>query len=101
MKCLICRQAETVDGLTTINFEHGEFRLVVNNVPARVCPSCREAYVEEEVAVRLLRDAEEMSRAGIYDDVIEYSNNVTLSDSEGSLSPKAGDSSVAENAPSE
>lgn len=72
MICLICRQAETVDGLTTVNFEHGEFRLVVNNVPARICPSCGEAYVDEEVAVKLLRDAEEMSRAGINDDVIEY-----------------------------
>jgi len=71
MICLICRQAETVDGLTSVNFERGEMRLAVNNVPARVCPSCGEAYVEEEVAVQLLREAEEMSKAG-KDDVIEY-----------------------------
>jgi len=72
MICLICRQAETVDGLTSVTFERGEMKLVVNSVPARVCPSCGEAYLDEEVAVRLLRDAEEMSRAGISDDVIEY-----------------------------
>jgi YgiT-type zinc finger domain-containing protein len=78
MICLICRQAEIVDGLTSVHFERGEMRLVVNNVPARVCPSCGEAYVDEEVAVKLLRDAEEMSRAGIRDDVIEYNNDVTL-----------------------
>jgi len=72
MNCLICRQAEAVDGLTSVNFERGEMRLVVNNVPARVCPGCGEAYVDEEVAVRLLLDAEEMSKAGISDDVIEY-----------------------------
>ena len=72
MICLICRQAESIDGLTSVHFERGEMRLVVNNVPARVCPSCGEAYLDEEVAVRLLRDAEEMSRAGISDDVIEY-----------------------------
>ena len=75
MICLICRQAETVDGLTSVNFERGEFRLVVNNVPARVCPSCREAYVDEEVAMQLLREAEEMSKAG-KDDVIEYNNSI-------------------------
>lgn len=72
MMCLICRQTETIDGLTSVNFERGEMMLVVNNVPARVCPSCGEAYVDQEVAVKLLRDAEEMSRAGINNDVIEY-----------------------------
>jgi len=70
--CLICRQAETVDGLTTVHFERGEMRLVVTQVPARVCPSCGEAFVEEQVAVSLLREAESMSAAGEMDGVIEY-----------------------------
>ena len=73
MNCLICRQAETVDGLTSVHFERGEFKLVVNNVPARICPACGEAYVHEDVAVRLLRDAEEMSKTGKLEEVIEYS----------------------------
>ena len=78
MICLVCRQAEIIDGLTSVHFERGEFSLVVKNVPSRVCPSCGEAYVDEHVAVKLLRDAEEMSKAGINDDVIEYRNDVTL-----------------------
>ena len=61
-----------MDGLTSVHFERGEMRLVVNNVPARVCPSCGEAYVEEVVAVRLLREADAMSAAGEMDAVIEY-----------------------------
>jgi YgiT-type zinc finger domain-containing protein len=73
MICLICRQVEIVDGLTSVRFERGEFRLVVNGVPARVCPSCGEAYVDEEIAVQLLRDAEEMCRAGMLEVVSEYS----------------------------
>ena len=73
MICLICRQAETVDGFTSVTFARDEMRLIVNNVPARVCPSCGEAYVEEDVAVRLLREAEEISAAGMMDHVIEYS----------------------------
>lgn len=72
MICLICRQAETLDGLTSLHFERGEMRLVVNHVPARVCPSCGEAYVEESVAVKLLREAETMSAAGEMDAVIKY-----------------------------
>ena len=72
MICLICRQAETIDGLTSVKFERGEMRLLVNHVPARVCPSCGEAYLDDEVAMRLLREAEETSKAGISDDVTEY-----------------------------
>lgn len=72
MICLLCRQAETVDGVTSVCFERGEVRLVVNNVPARVCPSCGEAYVEEQVAVSLLREAEAMFAAGELDAVRNY-----------------------------
>ena len=72
MICLVCRQAEIVDGLTSVTFERDEIRLVVNNIPARVCPGCGEAYVEEDVAVQLLREAEEMSAAGMMDGVINY-----------------------------
>ena len=72
MLCLICRQAETVDGLTSVHFERGEMRLVVNKVPARVCPSCGEAYVDEQVAVQLLRHADAMSAAGEMEGVIAY-----------------------------
>jgi YgiT-type zinc finger domain-containing protein len=76
MICLVCRQAETLDGLTSIHFERGEMRLVVNHVPARVCPSCGEAYVKEQVAVRLLREAEAISAVGEMEAVREYSSDV-------------------------
>ena len=66
MICLICREAEIVDRLTSVTFGRGEFRLTVIGVPARVCPSCGEAYVEEQIAAQLLRDAEETSKAGIW-----------------------------------
>jgi YgiT-type zinc finger domain-containing protein len=72
MICLICRQAEIVDGPTSITLERGEMKFRVDHVPARICPSCGEAYVEEEVAVQLLQDAEDMSDAGILDVVREY-----------------------------
>ena len=72
MMCLICRQAELIDGLTPVTLERGELRLVINNVPALVCPACGEAYVDEAVAIQLLRDAEEVSKAGIMDGVREY-----------------------------
>ena len=72
MLCLICRQAETLDGLTSVTFERGEMRLKVKNVPAHICPVCGEAYLEEEVAVRVLWGAEEMSRAGEMESELEF-----------------------------
>ena len=64
-----------------IHFERGEMRLVVKYVPARVCPGCGEAYVEAEVAARLLRDAERMYLAGELDVVVEYDYQTKLLDS--------------------
>ena len=84
MICLICRQAETVGGLTSVHFVRGEMRLVVNKVPARVCPSCGEAYVEAEVAVRLLQAAEALSGLGESDVVVEYDRRAELLDSHNS-----------------
>lgn len=73
MICLICRQAEIVDGLTFVTFERDEFRLIVNGIPARVCPSCGEAYVDEAIATRLLNIARQKHEAGIVDSQSEYS----------------------------
>ena len=73
MTCLICRQAEIVDGFTSIPFERDEFKLVINNVPAHICPSCGEAIVDEDVAVRLLSAAEDVVNEGIIEEIRDYS----------------------------
>ena len=72
MICLICRRAETIDGLTSVKFERGEMRLVIKSVPAHVCPSCGEAYVAENIATQLLQDAEEMSAMGEFESETEF-----------------------------
>jgi YgiT-type zinc finger domain-containing protein len=72
MKCLICRQAEFVDGFTSIIFERGEFKLLFNHVPAQVCPNCGEAIVDEGVMIRLLNEAEVSFAQGMPEDVRQY-----------------------------
>lgn len=72
MICLLCRQTEMNDGLTTVSFQRGEMHLTINNVPARVCPSCGEALVDEQVAALLLRSVNVASNAGISQGAIEY-----------------------------
>ncbi len=72
MICVICQEAEIVGQRTSVSFERGEFRLVINSLPARVCPNCGEAYVDEDVTVRLLRIADEFYEAGIREDRTDY-----------------------------
>jgi YgiT-type zinc finger domain-containing protein len=72
MNCLICRQAEIVSGFTSITFEREEFRLLINHVPAYVCPNCGEAVVEEDVAIRLLNEAEGVVNEGIIEGSLDY-----------------------------
>jgi YgiT-type zinc finger domain-containing protein len=72
MKCVVCKQAETRPGTTTVTLERGGLTLVVKNVPARVCPNCGEAYVDEQAAAQVLRTAEQMARSGTQVDIRQY-----------------------------
>ena len=72
MKCLICKQAETQSGVTTVTLERDGLTLVVKSVPARVCPNCGEAYVDEDTSTQLLKTAELMARSGTLVDVRQY-----------------------------
>jgi YgiT-type zinc finger domain-containing protein len=72
MKCLLCNQAETIPGTTSVRLERGLMSLTINDVPARICPACGEAYADETVAANLLRQAEEMAGAGTKVEVREY-----------------------------
>ena len=72
MNCIICRQAELIDGFTSIPFERDEFRLLMRNVPAHVCPNCGEAIVDEDVAVELLKKIEDIFEQGLQDEVRDY-----------------------------
>jgi hypothetical protein len=45
---------------------------VFHEVPARVCPNCGEEYIEDEVAGKLLKDAESAIQTGIRVEIREY-----------------------------
>ncbi len=72
MKCVICKKASTKPGTTTVTFERGCLTMVVKCVPAQVCPNCGEAYINEEIASALLKDAEKKATAGAQVEIREY-----------------------------
>ena len=69
MICLICRQAELVNGFTSVTLERAEIKLTAKNVPAFICPNCGDASVSEDVAVWLLDHAERVVETGTYGDL--------------------------------
>ena len=72
MKCIICKQGDTRPGRTSVTFERDGLTLVVENVPARICPKCGEAYTDETTAAHLLAAAQQMDRSGLWVDVRQY-----------------------------
>ncbi len=72
MRCMVCNQAETIPGTTSVLLERDQLHLTINHVPARICPNCGEAYADETVTISLLRQAEKIAQAGTKVDVREY-----------------------------
>lgn len=76
MKCIVCKQAETRLGTTTITLERRGATFVFKDVPAQVCPNCGEDYVDDAVAGAVLRSAEEMLASGTQVDIRSYAATV-------------------------
>lgn len=72
MKCVICKQSETLPGHVTVTLERDGLTLVIKGVPAQVCPNCGEEYLDETTSTRLLQTAEESARNGVQVDVRDY-----------------------------
>lgn len=72
MRCMICRQAETAPGMTTVTLSRGDATLVVRDVPAQICPNCGEDFVDTAVAASLEQAADAFQRSGMTHDVRRY-----------------------------
>ena len=73
MKCVICRFGETEPGTTTITVNSDHQTIVVKNVPADVCDSCGEGYMDNAVSERLEITFDEAAQASEQVVVISYS----------------------------
>jgi len=70
--CLMCNQAHTLPGRTSVRLERNEHSLTFHNVPAHICPHCAEAYTDESVAASLLQQAEALVDSGLKVETVEY-----------------------------
>jgi YgiT-type zinc finger domain-containing protein len=72
MKCVVCRKGETKSGTVSVTLERGDTTIVMKSVPAEVCETCGEQYVDEKTTQQLLAEAERAARSGVQLEVRTY-----------------------------
>lgn len=64
MTCPICGTGQLQAGTTTFAADVDTTVVVVRNVPAEVCDTCGEAYLDEAVSEQLQRSVDDARRNG-------------------------------------
>jgi len=72
MKCVICQYGETEPGTTIVALTRDETTVVIRDVPALICTTCGEEYVDAETGARLSQIAERAVEEGVQVDVRRY-----------------------------
>ena len=72
MKCVICQYRETEPGTTTVTLTREETTIVIRDVPAQICTTCGEEYVDAVTGKRLSQIAEKAVNEGVQVDVRRY-----------------------------
>ena len=72
MKCIICKQGQTHNGVTTVTLERGPTTVVIKDVPAEICENCAEYYLSEEVTAKIQVLAERAVQNGAEIEVLRY-----------------------------
>lgn len=72
MQCPICKHGRTAPAVSTVTLERHGATLVFRNVPAEVCDTCGEQYVDEKTTGQLLAQANAAARAGVQVEILAY-----------------------------
>ena len=72
MRCVICQYGENESGTTTVALTRGETTIVIRDVPAQICTTCGEEYVDASTGRRLSQIAEQAVNEGVQVDVRHY-----------------------------
>jgi YgiT-type zinc finger domain-containing protein len=77
MHCPVCEVGEVHAGSTSVSLERKNYMLVINHVPARICQSCGENYIDDETRAHLLRIAKTPAPTGVNVDIRDYVTALT------------------------
>ncbi|HOX05555.1 MAG TPA: type II toxin-antitoxin system MqsA family antitoxin [Planctomycetota bacterium] len=72
MTCAACGRGETRLSTTTIVLENGPGSIIFRGVPANVCQSCGEEFVEDRVALELIKRTQAAAASGANQQTLDY-----------------------------
>lgn len=72
MKCVICKNGDTVESFTTVTLEKNNSTIIFKYVPAMVCDNCGEKYVDGNITKEILKNAKIIAESGVEIDVRNY-----------------------------
>lgn len=72
MRCVICKGGETRPGHTNVVLQRGETTVVIKAVPAEICDTCEEYYLDETISARVLAMAEQAVAQGAEIEVLRF-----------------------------
>lgn len=72
MKCVICKNGETKNGLTSLSLERADVTIVVKNIPAEICENCGERYISEVTSAKVLQEAEQSIKKNSRVEVLNF-----------------------------
>jgi len=64
----------SADGTTTLTMERGEATIIFKDVPADVCNTCGEAFIDEDISEDVYEQADAAIEAGAHFDVRWYNS---------------------------
>lgn len=65
MRCIACKNGQTERGLATVSIDKGTIVVVVRDVPAHVCTTCGEEYLETDTVKAIEAIVEHAQSSGI------------------------------------
>jgi len=73
MRCLACKKGSTEAGSVTISVDRGSIVIVVRDVPARICTTCGEEYLDAETMKQVEEIVDSAKDSGVDVSVKYYS----------------------------
>jgi YgiT-type zinc finger domain-containing protein len=65
MRCITCKNGETHEGRVTMSIDRGSVVVVVRDVPAQVCTTCGEEYLDTEIIKKIETIVDHAQASGI------------------------------------
>lgn len=72
MKCALCREGETKSGYATVTLHRGSVTVIIKDVPADICDSCGEYYLDEATTKKVLTLAEDAVLRGAEVEILRW-----------------------------